>query len=85
MLVFFQMSDNGLQYTMEIDGELFDGSPIDSLAKRVNHGTDGDMNMEFVHTEGVPYAQLEDTEFVTAGEELFADYGPGFNYVGFTR
>ena len=43
------------------------------------------MNLEFVHTEGIPYAQLENNEFVTAGEELFVDYGPGFNYVGFTR
>ena len=38
-----------------------------------------------VHAGGIPYAELENAEFVTVGEELFVDYGPGFNYAGFTR
>ena len=70
-------NDDGAN-TMELRGEFFDGTPIDSLARRVNHRAPG--NMEFVEDESSPYAQLELIEPVRAGEQLFVDYGPAYAY-----
>jgi hypothetical protein len=42
---------------MELQGEYFDGTPVDSLARRINHRAPG--NMEFVDDEINPYAQLQ--------------------------
>ena len=70
---------------MELGAEYFDGTPVDSLARRINHRTPG--NMEFVEDETNPYAQLELIEPVRAGEQLFVDYGPSYAYDehGFAR
>ena len=70
---------------MELEGEYFDGTPVDSLARRINHRAPG--NMEFVEDETNPYAQLELIEPVRAGEQLFVDYGPSYAYDehGFAR
>ena len=63
---------------MELRGEFFDGTPIDSLARRINHRAA--RNMEFVEDESSPYAQLELIQPVRAGEQLFVDYGPTYAY-----
>ena len=63
---------------MELHGEYFDATPIDSLARRVNHRVPG--NMEFTDDEINPYAQLELTVPVSAGDQLFVDYGPSYPY-----
>ena len=70
---------------MELEGEYFDGTPVDSLARRINHRAPG--NMEFVDDETNPYAQLELIAPVRAGEQLFVDYGPSYAYDehGFAR
>ena len=63
---------------MELQGEYFDATPVDSLARRVNHRVPG--NMEFIDDEINPYAQLELIAPVRAGEQLFVDYGPSYPY-----
>ena len=63
---------------MELEGEYFDGTPVDSLARRINHRAPG--NMEFVNDETNPYAQLELIAPVRAGDQLFVDYGPSYAY-----
>ena len=70
---------------MELQGEYFDGTPIDSLARRVNHRVPA--NMEFLDDDINPYAQLELIAPVRAGQQLFADYGPTYAYSthGFAR
>ena len=70
-------NDDGAN-TMALRGEYFDGTPIDSLARRVNHKVPA--NMEFVEDDSSPYAQLELIEPVRAGEQLFVDYGPSYAY-----
>ena len=62
-----------------------DGTPIDSLARRVNHRVPA--NMEFLDDDINPYAQLELIAPVRAGQQLFADYGPNYAYNahGFAR
>ena len=70
---------------MELQGEYFDGTPIDSLARRINHRAPG--NMEFVDDDITPYAQLQLIAPVRAGQQLFVDYGPSYAYSrhGFAR
>ena len=70
-------NDDGVN-TLELRGEYFDGTPIDSLARRINHRVPG--NMEFVEDESSTYAQLELIKPVHAGEQLFVDYGPAYPY-----
>ena len=70
---------------MALRGEYFDGTPIDSLARRINHRVPG--NMEFVEDESSTYVQLELIAPVRAGEQLFVDYGSSYAYSkhGFAR
>ena len=56
---------------MELRGEYFDATPVDSLARRVNHRAPG--NMQFVEDETSPYALLQNTVPVRAGQQLFVD------------
>lgn len=76
--------DDGVN-TMALRGEYFDGTPIDSLARRINHRVPG--NMEFVEDESSTYVQLELIAPVRAGEQLFVDYGSSYAYSkhGFAR
>ena len=77
--------DDDAVNAMEIRGEFFDGTPVDSLARRINHRVPG--NMEFVADDTNPYVQLVLKAPVKKGEQLFVDYGKAYPYEdhGFTR
>ena len=71
-------------YTMEHRGEFFDATPIEQLGKYVNHSR-RHRNLAFTDDEDSPFVRLELTKKVRAGQQLFTDYGPSYNYVGFSR
>ena len=71
---------------MQHRGEFFDATPIEQLGKYVNHSR-RHRNLAFTDDEDSPFVMLELTKKVRAGQQLFTDYGPSYNYAahGFTR
>jgi hypothetical protein len=69
----------GSKYLMEdVRGNFFDGSAIEhGLAKYINHSSTP--NMIRVVAD-YPYLVFTNQSAVRAGDELFSDYGPNYNY-----
>lgn len=68
-------------YLMETKHGFFDGDKIDQFAKYVNHRTNPSPHMKFVGTKDTTdYVRMELVKSVKAGEQIFADYGGGYDY-----